>query len=83
MSIRTTLSLDEDVSERARQFSKARGISFRDGLNQLVRAALDAESKPKPRGTLLIQPHHMGVRKGVNYDSTGALLEMGEGAGHR
>jgi hypothetical protein len=83
MSIRTTLTLDEDVSERARQFSKTRGIAFRAALNQLVRAGLDAESKPKPRSILRIKPRRMGVRKGLNYDSTGVLLELAEGPLHR
>ena len=83
MSIRTTLTLDDDVSERARQFSKTHGIAFKEAVNQLVRAGLEAETKPKSIGTLRIKPHHMGVRKGLNYDNTGALLELGEGARQR
>ena len=83
MSIRTTVTLDEDVLERVKRESRSRGTSFRDTLNDLLRVALwHMEQKPRRR-TLKIEPTHMGYRPGLNYDSVESLLEYGEGEGHR
>ena len=83
MSIRTTVTLDEDVLERTRDFSKTRGIPFRRALNELVRVGLEAESVPRVTEPFQVKPFHMGVMPGVNYDNIGALLEFLEGPLHR
>jgi hypothetical protein len=83
MSIRTTVTLDDDVVARVKRESQSRGASFRDTLNDLLRAApLDSGNKPRRR-TLRIKPTHMGHKPGLNYDSIESLLEYGEGEGHR
>ena len=83
MSIRTTVTLDKDVYDRAKDFSKARGIPFREALNELVRQGLVAESTPRPKKPFKIKPFHMGVIPGLNYDDIEGLLEYGEGPSHR
>ena len=83
MSIRTTVSLDDDVVARVRRESLSRGASFRDTLNDLLRAALlGTDYKPRRRA-LAILPTHMGHKPGLNYDSIESLLEYGEGDRHR
>ncbi|MGH9558644.1 MAG: hypothetical protein ACRD30_05340 [Bryobacteraceae bacterium] len=83
MSIRTTVTLDEDVVERVKQESRTRGTSFRDELNDLVRRGLLAsESKPRRR-SIQVKPTRMGYRPGLNYDHIESLLEFGEGEDHR
>ena len=83
MSIRTTVTLDDDVAARVKRESLSRGASFRDTLNDLLRAALlSIDYKPRRR-TLAIQPTHMGHKPGLNYDSIESLLEYGEGDRHR
>ena len=83
MSIRTTVTLDDDVVARLKRESRARGASFRDTLNEMLRAALlAADNKPRRR-TLKIEPAHMGYKPGLNYDNIEALLEYGEGEQHR
>ena len=37
MSIRTTLTLDEDVYERLQQASRSRGLPFKQTLNDVIR----------------------------------------------
>ena len=65
MSIRTTVALDEDVLERVKHESRSRGASFRETLNDLLRAALlKGQATPQPR-SLIINPTHMGYREGV------------------
>ena len=78
-----TVSLDDDVVARVKRESLSRGASFRDTLNDLLRAALlGIDHKPRRRA-LVIQPTHMGHKPGLNYDSIETLLEYGEGDGHR
>ena len=83
MSIRTTLSLADDVMARVKRESMARGASFRDTLNHLLRAALLSVDYKPPRRALAILPTHMEHKPGLNYDSIESLLEYGEGDGHR
>ena len=83
MSIRTTLTLDEDVAERVKEESRARADSFRNTLNDLLREALlhlQTESRSR---SLEIRPSHMGFRPGINHDDIESLLEFGEGEHHR
>jgi plasmid stability protein len=83
MSIRTTVTLDDDVAARLKRESRSRGASFKDTLNDLLRAALlSADTKPRRR-TLRIKPSHMGYKPGLNYDNIESLLEYGEGDRHR
>ena len=83
MSTRTTVTLDDDVLERVKRESRSRGASFRETLNDLLRAALvTVEAQPRRR-TIKIKPAHMGYRAGLNYDNVESLLEYGEGERHR
>jgi len=83
MSIRTTVTLDEDVAERVKQQSRSRGESFRETLNELLRAALVASEAQPKRREFQVEPHHGGYYPGLNYDCTESLLEHLEGPQHR
>ncbi len=82
MSIRTTVTLDDDVVDRVKRESRSRGASFRATLNDLLRTALSLQTRAQRR-TLKIKPVRMGYRTGLNYDNVEALLEYGEGGQHR
>ena len=83
MSIRTTVTLDDDVAARVKRESLSRGASFRQTLNDLLRMALlNAGNMPRLR-TLKIKPVHMGYKPGLNHDSIESLLKYGEGEHHR
>ena len=83
MSIRTTVTLDDDVLERVRRESRSRGASFRDTLNDLLRAALLNHGDKPAHRTLKIEPVHMGYRAALNYDDVESLLGLAEGERHR
>jgi len=83
MSIRTTVTLDDDVVARVKRESQARGASFRDTLNDLLRVAMLGIDNSPRRRQLEIKPAHMGHRPGLNYDDVESLLEYGEGDQHR
>ena len=83
MSIRTTVTLDDDVLERVKLESRSSGTSFRDTLNGLVRLGLLSSQQAAAEPKLAIQPFHLGYKPGVNYDDIGGLLELAEGEHHR
>ena len=83
MSIRTTVTLDEDVVERLKDEARSRGIPFRQALNEILRTGLLAARIPHQAPPFRIEPKHMGTRPGVDYDNIASLLEIGEGDGHR
>ena len=83
MSIRTTVTLDEDVLERVRCESRMRGLPFRETLNELLRAGLLQSAGRPRRKTFRIKPVHMGYRPGLPYDDVAALIEHAEGPEHR
>jgi metal-responsive CopG/Arc/MetJ family transcriptional regulator len=82
MSIRTTVTLDEDVLDRIKRESRSRGASFRDTLNDLLRIALQHDNTSRNR-KLKINPVHMGYHAGLNHDDVESLLEYAEGERHR
>ena len=82
MSIRTTVTLADDVAAGVKRESQLRGASFRDTLNDLLRVAL-LSAENVPRRTLTIKPVHMGYKPGLDYDSVEPLLEFAEGEHHR
>ena len=83
MSIRTTVSLDEDVLERLKEESRSRGDSFRDTLNNLLRFALSARSTMPEKRKFEIRATDMGQIPGLNYDKTSELLDYAEGEDRR
>ena len=82
MSIRTTVTLEEDVFERVKQESRSRDASFKDTLNALIRAGL-SHPAPAPRRKVPGRPMPMGQIPGLNYDDIEGLIEYAEGPYHR
>lgn len=83
MSIRTTVTLDDDVLERVKQESRSRGISFRETLNDLLRAALVNQQSQPIRRNFKVKPFETGFIQGLNYDDIEGLIEFLEGPEHR
>jgi hypothetical protein len=83
MRIRTTAALDQDVLERVKAESRARGASFSETLNELLRLALLTQTSQPIRSGFRVEPSHMGYRPGMDYDNIESLLESGEGQFHR
>jgi len=83
MSIRTTVTLDEDVYERLKEESRRRGVPFRQTLNEMVRRGFAAAGKPKRRTRFVAKAKDLGLRPGLSYDNTEELLEYAEGPSHR
>ena len=64
--MRTTVTLDADLAAKLKAAARQRGISFKQALNQALRAGLGARRKPPQPPTPYTQA--MGLRPGVNLD---------------
>lgn len=83
MSIRTTITLDDDVLERVKAESRSRGASFKDTLNDLLRLALIQKVEKQLNHKFKVKPFNMGQLPGLDYDSVESLVAHGEGEDHR
>jgi hypothetical protein len=82
--MRTTLTLDPDVAERARADATRLGRPFKEVVNDALRAGLEVmarrEQDARPYRT---EPVPMGLRAGLSYDTIGELLAHAEGEDFR
>ncbi len=80
--MRTTITIDEDVAARLEAEQRRSGRSFKETVNDLLRAGLASVQRPKGRKPFRVTARAMGTRPGVELDNIGALLEQVEGARH-
>lgn len=77
MSIRTTITLEEDVYVRLQERAKTRGLTFKETVNETIRSGLQSASVT--RTAFKVKPIvYARPLPGVNYDCTSELLEMDE-----
>jgi len=81
--MRTTLSIDDDVIERARAVSARLGTPFKMIVNEALRAGLDQVEQPAKQRPYKTKPHRMGLRQGRNLDNIQELLAQIEGEDSR
>lgn len=68
--MKTTLSIDNDIMERARAISAKLRTPFKTVVNEALRVGLDHVEQPAKRP----EPHAMGLRSGRNIDNIQELL---------
>jgi hypothetical protein len=83
MSIRTTVTLDDDVVERVKAESRSRGASFKETLNDLLRVALTRQASERPRIPFKVKAYHLGKHPCMKYTKTEEMLECLEGKDYR
>ncbi|MCP4669344.1 MAG: DUF2191 domain-containing protein [Deltaproteobacteria bacterium] len=81
--MRTTLSIDDDVIERARAVAAKRRTPFKAVINEALRAGLDHVELPAKSRSYKTEPHEMGLQSGRNIDSIQKLLAQIEGEDSR
>jgi len=77
--MRTTLSIDDDVIERARAVSAKLNTPFKTIVNEALRVGLDQVEQPAKQRNYKAKPHKMGLRHGRNIDNIQELLAQIEG----
>ena len=83
--MRTTLTLDEDVTRRLKAEMRRSGKPFRTVVNEFLRAALASRTpSPLARPPFSVKARDLGaLRPGLSLDDVGGLLEAVEGPLHR
>lgn len=77
--MRITVSLDEDVLEKARLTASQLRVPFKTVVNQALRLGLSKVGKPARQQRYQTIPHAMGLRNGYSLDNIQELLTQAEG----
>ncbi|MGB5158075.1 type II toxin-antitoxin system VapB family antitoxin [Desulfobacterium sp. N47] len=81
--MRTTITIDNDVLERARAISAKLRTPFKTVINEALRTGLDHVQQPAKCRRYKTKPHAMGVKAGRNIDNIQELLAQIEGEDSR
>ena len=81
--MRTTLSLDDDVLEKARALAGVLHVPFKTVVNEALRAGLKEIEKPASQRPYRTIPRVMGLRECYNLDNIPELLAHVEGEDFR
>ena len=77
--MRTTITIDNDVLERARAISAKLRTPFKAVINEALRVGLDHVERPAKRRRYQTKPHAMSIKSGRNLDNIQELLAQIEG----
>jgi hypothetical protein len=77
--MRTTLTLDDDVIQKAKKAAAKSGRPFRHVINAALRAGLDVIALPGEAKPYKTKPRKMGIKEGRNLDNVQELLAQLEG----
>ena len=81
---RTTITLDDDVAARLAEEQEKRGASFKDTVNAVLRAGLDAaDHRHAPRKPFRTTGFALGPSLVGSLDNVAEVLARIEGEDHR
>jgi hypothetical protein len=80
--MRTTLSLDDDVSKLLRRELRRSGASLKAAVNHFLRLGLMAAAKPAAK-PFSVHPRPLGLPPGLSYDNVEDVIEALESPLHR
>lgn len=79
-TMRTTLTLDDDVAARLRNEARRSDRSFKEVVNGLLRFALNAmKTKPSASIRFVVRTRPLMPRPGLNFDNIEELLDQVDG----
>ena len=81
--MRTTLSIDDDVLEKAKSAAAKTRLPFRTVINEALRAGLKTMATPPDAVPYQTKPHKLGLKVGKNLDNIQELLAQTEGEDSR
>ena len=81
--MRTTLTIDDDVLERARAVAGRLHTPFRHVVNEALRAGLRAVEEPAVNRPYHTAAHKLGLKDGRSLDNIQELIAQIEGEEHR
>jgi len=81
--MRTTLTIDDDVLDRARELSARLHTPFRQVVNEALRAGLEIVEAPSQSRAYHTDSRGMGLKAGRSLDNIQELLAQVEGEENR
>ena len=82
--MRTTLTLDDDLAERLKREVHRTRRSFREVVNETLRAGFTTQHAARPREPFRVTTRDLGeLRPGLSLDNVADLLDQVEGPRHR
>jgi Arc/MetJ-type ribon-helix-helix transcriptional regulator len=72
--VRTTITLDPDVAERIQQRVKESKFTFKEVVNQALRAGLQSDDLAEVH-PFVVQPHACGFKAGIDLDKMNQLVD--------
>lgn len=81
--MRTTLTIDDDILDRAREIAGRLRSPFRRVVNEALRAGLQAVEAPSRSRPYHTRPRKLGLKAGRCLDDIQELIAQIEGEGHR
>lgn len=73
--MRTTVTLDNDVERLLRDAMHRKRKSFKETLNEAVRAGLSEKPSQSPRAPFVVKARPMGLRAGIDPTSFNKLVD--------
>lgn len=81
--MRTTLTIEDDVLDRARSLAQRLHSPFRQVVNEALRAGLQAVEEPARVRPYRTHPRKLGLKTGRSLDNIQELIAQIEGEEHR
>ncbi len=81
--MRTTLTLEDDVLDRARALAHRLHSPFRQVVNEALRAGLEVVEEPTRVRPYHTQPRKLGLKPGRSLDNIQELIAQLEGEAHQ
>jgi hypothetical protein len=81
--MRTTVYLDEDVSQKMRALADSLNLSIRAVINRALRKGLPLIEKKTKKSVYRTVSHDMRLRPGLNLDNISDLLATTDGESYR
>ena len=75
VTMRTTLTLDDDVAARLREEASRQGVPFKQVVNRAIRLGLRAAGGDPVRRPFQVQPHSFGLKAGIDPTKLGQLAD--------
>ena len=82
--MRTSLTLDDDVSPKLKAEQSRAGLSFKEIVNETLRRGRASRRAAARRQSFRVTARDLGrLRPGLSLDNVGELIEQTEGSLHR
>jgi hypothetical protein len=74
-SMRTTLTIDDDLAGLLKRRARELGVPFKEAVNRTIRSGLGEAARPRRGAAPRTIPHSFGFRPGIDPDKLNQLVD--------